>query len=143
MNKRSLYHNYNYTFFLSDPDGALRIENGLLEISSNNQFRPVCGAGNFSLAEADVICRQFGKGHGNLPQLPFVSDFTVQTFNSCTSRPDVCQRLHEQTPTGNMSIEMSIKTQKHSNDPSSLRIKVMFICRSLMHPSPGNWLANG
>ena len=55
----------------SDPDGAVRLDNGLLKISSNNEFRPVCGAGNFSLAEADVVCRELGKGEGNFTTVTF------------------------------------------------------------------------
>ena len=31
-----------------------------------------------------------------------ISVHTVQTFNSCTSRPDVCQFLIVQTPMGNI-----------------------------------------
>ena len=41
----------------------------------------------------------------------------VQTFNSCISRPDVCQRLIT-----------CRKKAKHINDTDSLRIKATFSC---------------
>ena len=57
---------------------------------------------------------------------------TVQTFNSCTSRPDVCHCLVVQTPRDNIPI----KYDRHINDPRSLRIKVTFSSRPFMQPCP-------
>ena len=64
---------------------------------------------------------------------------TVQTFNSCTSRPDVCQCLFVQT--------RHVTCQK--NKPSTpmtdvaCESKVSLIVRSSMRPYPGNWVAIG
>ena len=48
-------------------------------------------------------------GYGILRLGLFISDLcaTVQTFNSCTSRPDVCQWLVVKTPMVNISKEIS------------------------------------
>ena len=48
---------------------------------------------------------------------------TVQAFNSCIRRPDICKYLVVQTTIGNVE-----KQAKHINDPRSLRIKSMFNC---------------
>ena len=45
-----------------------------------------------------------------------VTFITVQPFNSCTSRPDVCQCLVVQKPVDNMSKRYA----KYINDPRSL-----------------------
>ena len=58
---------------------------------------------------------------------------TVQTFNSCASRPDVCQCL-------------VVQTLIYNTDPCSLQIKATLSCevRSLWsHPCPDNWVAVG
>ena len=49
---------------------------------------------------------------------------TVKIFNSCTSRPDVCQYLVVKTHMDNMSR----KYAKHMNDPRCLWIKATFSC---------------
>ena len=49
---------------------------------------------------------------------------TVETFNSFTSRPNVCQCLVVQKPVDNMSKRYA----KYINDPRSLRIKATFSC---------------
>ena len=46
------------------------------------------------------------------------------TFNSCTSRLDICQCLVVQTPVDNMSN----KETKYFNDPCILQIENMFSC---------------
>ena len=53
---------------------------------------------------------------------------TVQTFNSCISRPHVCQCLVVYTPLDNMS----------KNKPSTSMLMMTF-----MYPCPGNWMAIG
>ena len=61
---------------------------------------------------------------------------TVETSNSFTSRPDVCQCLVEQLPIDNMSKEIS-----QAHDPRSLRIKATFSCEVMdiwSNPWPGN-----
>ena len=62
---------------------------------------------------------------------------TVQTFNSCTSRPYICQCLVVQTPMDDMS-----KTEaNHINDSRSLQIKATFSCGVWdvwLHPCLGN-----
>ena len=59
---------------------------------------------------------------------------TVQTFNSCTSRPDVCQCLVVQIPMDNMS----------ENKPSVARkSKLHSIVRSSMQSCPGDLVAFG
>ena len=65
---------------------------------------------------------------------------TIQTFNSCTSRPDVCQ-CRVQTPTDNMSREKLIKT--HSNHPSSLRLKITFSCKVINASKPRKLVGKG
>ena len=64
---------------------------------------------------------------------------TVQTFNSCTNRPDVCQSLVLQTPMDNMSKDKPSISVFHIAWKSKLRLVV----RSSMHPCPGNWVAIG
>ena len=64
---------------------------------------------------------------------------TVQTFNSCTSRPDICQCLVVQTPIDIMSNKKSNTLITHIACESKLRSVV----RSYMHPCPGNWVAIG
>ena len=60
------------------------------------------------------------------------TNYTVQTSNSCTSRPDVCQCLVAHTPIGSMSK----KWAKHINDPRSLLIKTTFICEVMPASMP-------
>ena len=63
----------------------------------------------------------------------------VQTYTSCTSRPDVCQCLVVQTPMHNMSRNIPTTSMTHVACESKLRLVVM----SSMHPCPGNWVAIG
>ena len=62
---------------------------------------------------------------------------TVQTFNSCTIRPDVCQCLVVHTSIDNPS----------KNKPSTsmtqvaCELKLRSVERSSMHPRPRNWVA--
>ena len=63
----------------------------------------------------------------------------VETFDSCTSRPDVCQYLVLQIPTDNMSKNTPSPAMAHVACESKLRSVV----RSSMHPCPGNWVAIG
>ena len=62
---------------------------------------------------------------------------TVHTFNSCTSRPDVCQCLVVQTP---MDIVYKRISQAHQWLVSK---KLRSVVRSSIHPCPGNWVAVG
>ena len=55
---------------------------------------------------------------------------TVQTFNSCTSRPEVCQCLVVQIPIENMSKHKSSTPMTHVACESELRSVV----RSFIHP---------
>ena len=63
---------------------------------------------------------------------------TVQIFNYCTSRPDVCQCLVVQTPLVNMSIKTSRAHHWHK------QIKATFICEVIHASRPrkmvGNWV---
>ena len=63
----------------------------------------------------------------------------VRTFNSCTSRPDVCQCLVVQTSMGNMSKNKPDISIKHVDCES----KLLSVVRSSMHPWPGNLLSIG
>ena len=69
--------------------------------------------------------------HGYLP--------TVQTFNSCTSRPDVYQCLVVQTPIGNMLKNMP----KISMTLVACESKPGSFVKSPTHPYPGNPVAIG
>ena len=65
---------------------------------------------------------------------------TVQTFNSCSSRPDVCRCLVVQTPL----VNTSKKGQSHQW-PTHLT-NAMFSCEARdlwSHPCSGNWVAIG
>ena len=64
---------------------------------------------------------------------------TVQTVNSCTSRPDVCQCLAIQTSMDNMSKNKPDTSMSQVSSESKLRSVVS----SSMHPCPGNWVAIG
>ena len=64
---------------------------------------------------------------------------TVQTFNSCTSRPDVRYYLAVQTPTDKMSKNKPSTSMTHVSCESKLRL----VARSSMHPYPGNLVATG
>ena len=64
---------------------------------------------------------------------------TVQTFNSCTSRPDVCQCLVVQRPIDNMSNNRPSTSMTHVACETKLRSFV----RSSMHICPGNVVAIG
>ena len=57
---------------------------------------------------------------------------TVQTFNSCTSRPDVCLCPVVQTPINSMSKSYV----EHINDPCSLQIKDTFSSEVIHTPMP-------
>ena len=63
----------------------------------------------------------------------------VQTFNYCTSRPDVCYSLVVQTPIDIMSRDKPNALMTHEACESKLRLVV----RSSMHPYPGKWVAIG
>ena len=65
--------------------------------------------------------------------------YTVQTFNSSTSRPDVCWSLVVQTPMDNMSVNKPNTLMTHKACESKLRSVV----RSFMHPYSGNWVQSG
>ena len=62
---------------------------------------------------------------------------TVQTFNSCTSRPDVCYCLVVQTPIDNMSKNKLSTSMAHIACESKLH----WVLRSSIHPCPVNWVA--
>ena len=62
---------------------------------------------------------------------------TVHTFNTCTSRPDMCQCLVVRTPMDIMSKNKPSTLMAHVPCESKLRS----VARSSMHPSPGNWAA--
>ena len=64
---------------------------------------------------------------------------TVQTFNSCTSRPCVCQCPAVLTPIENTSIHKANASTTYVACKSKLRSVV----RSSMHPCLGNWVAIG
>ena len=64
---------------------------------------------------------------------------TVQTFNSCTSRSDVCQCLVVQTPFGNMPKNKGNTLMTHEACESKLVSGV----RSSIDPWPRNWVAIG
>ena len=64
---------------------------------------------------------------------------TVQTFNSCTSWPDVCHCLVVQTPKDDMSKNKPSTSMDHLACESKLRSVV----RSSMHPCPGIWVEIG
>ena len=67
---------------------------------------------------------------------------TGQTFNSCTSRPDICQCLVVQTPMDNMSKYKPSIPMTHIACKAKLLSVVRF--RDLWsHPWPGNWVAIG
>ena len=59
---------------------------------------------------------------------------TVQTFDFCTTRPDVCQGLVVQTPIDNMSNNKMHTLMTHLGCESKLRPVV----RSSLHPCSGN-----
>ena len=60
--------------------------------------------------------------------------YTVQLFNSCTSRLDFCQCLVVQIPMDNMSTNMPSTSMTHVATESKLR---SVVCPS-MHPCQGN-----
>ena len=64
---------------------------------------------------------------------------TVQTFNSCTSRPDVCHCLVVQIPIDNMSKNNQSTSMTHVACESKLRSVV----RSFIHPWPWNRVTIG
>ena len=68
---------------------------------------------------------------------PAVTTNTVQTFNSCTSRPDVCQCLVVQTPMDNVKIKPST-SMAHLACESML----LWVVRPSMHPCPRNLVAS-
>ena len=79
---------------------------------------------------------QFDRFHS----IRFVGLFhKVQTFNSCTSQPDVCQCLVEQTPLDNMSKNKPCTSMAHIACES----KLPSVLRSSMHSCSGNWVAIG
>ena len=63
----------------------------------------------------------------------------VQTFNSCTSRPDVCQCLVVQTPTDSMS--KTTCTSSISMTHVACESKLRSIVRSSVHPRLRNSVA--
>ena len=62
---------------------------------------------------------------------------TVQTLDSCTSRPDVCQCLVAQSPMDSMSKTKTSISMTHV----ACRSKLRPIVRSSVHPRPGNRVA--
>ena len=64
---------------------------------------------------------------------------TVKPFDSCTSRPDVCQCLVVHTPMHNMSNEKPSISMTHV----ACKSKFSSVVRPYMHPCPGNWVAIG
>ena len=95
------------------------------------------------LSEAVV----FVKPHLN-PQGKHISPFTentlsvfhtVQTFNSCTSRPDVYQCLVVRTLVDNNSKNEGSTSMTHI----AFETKLCSVVKSHMHPCPGNCVATG
>ena len=68
-----------------------------------------------------------------------VLHYTVQTFNSCTSRLDISQCIVVQTPLNNVSKNKPDTSMTHVAYES----KVHLIVRSSMHPWPRNWVTTG
>ena len=64
---------------------------------------------------------------------------TVQTFNSCTSRPVVCQYLVEKAPVDNMSNYNPSTSMAHVACESKSRSLV----RLSVYSCPGNWWQAG
>ena len=64
---------------------------------------------------------------------------TVQTFNSYTRRPDVCQFLVVQTPMDDMCKYNRSTSMTHVDWKS----KLCPVVRSSMYPCPGHWVAIG
>ena len=64
---------------------------------------------------------------------------TVETFNSCSRQPCVCQCLVVQTPMDNMSKDKPGTPTSHVACESKLHSVVM----SSKHPCPGNWVVFG
>ena len=54
---------------------------------------------------------------------------TVHAFNSCSSRPDVCQWITCYKPSTTLTHIRACK------------LKLCLVMRSTMHPWPGNWMA--
>ena len=65
--------------------------------------------------------------------------YTVQIFNSCASRPDVCQCLVVQIPIDNMSKNKPSTSMTHVACESKLRSVV----RSFIHPGLRSWVTIG
>ena len=63
--------------------------------------------------------------------------YTVQIFNSCISRPGVCQCRVVQTPIANMSKNKPSTSMTHVACESKLRP----VARSSVQPCLGNWVA--
>ena len=64
---------------------------------------------------------------------------TLQAFNYCTSRPDVCQCLVVQTPIENKPRNTPSTPMTHE----ACELKLLSVVRSCMHQGPGNWVAIG
>ena len=78
-------------------------------------------------------------GHSASSCLSFLQEGTVQTFNFCTSRPDVRQCLVVK----HTWLTCQKNKPNHINDPRSLQIEVRSAVSSSMHPWPENWMAIG
>ena len=64
---------------------------------------------------------------------------TVQTFNSCTSRPDVCKCLVVKALVDNNSKNKRSTQMTHI----AFETKVRSVLKSHTHPCPGNCVATG
>ena len=64
---------------------------------------------------------------------------TIQTFNSCTSGPDVCQCMVVQIPMHNMSENRPSTSMTHV----ACELKLRSVARLYVHPCHGNWVAVG
>ena len=73
------------------------------------------------------------------PMQDHVCIYTVQTFDSCTSRPDVCRCMVVQT-----LIEYISRNKPNTSMTSiASESKLRLVTSSSMYPCPGNWVAFG
>ena len=100
-------------------------------VSQNTEMHPFCGSilfHQFSLKNQKHII-------SNIHSIWHVLYQIVQTFNSCTSRPDICQCLVVQTSMDNMS------KNKPSTSTTHVESKLRLVARSFLHQYPRNWVA--
>ena len=76
--------------------------------------------------------------HTSDPYVPACIVGTVQSFNSCTSRPEICQCLVVQTTMENMSKNNA----KHTNDLRSLQMKTTISCEVIRPSIPRKLAGN-